>query len=279
MQIAAPVAEHWVTTAEEYAVKFGLGLLSAAIIMLAGLAVAHLLARAASVAMQRTPLHRRQLLVNFLTRTVRVTVVVFAAVLALGKLGVNLGPLIAGIGITGFVVGFAFKDSLSNLAAGLLLLVYQPFDVGDTVEIGGMTGSVLDMSIVATEMKMPDGRLGIMPNSRVWNAPIINFNRLGARRIEWTVGVGYSADIGAAFTALRSAVDADPRVLKDPAPQYVVDALGDSSVSLVVRAWVGPNDVGDVTSDLRRRMKESLDEHGIEIPYPHRVMVQPKATA
>lgn len=158
--------------------SFGLRLLSALAVLLVGAALARAAGAAAGAALNRSPLRRRVLLVNFLSRVAGTTVLVLAGVVALGELGLDIGPLIAGIGITGFVVGFAFKDSLANLAAGLLLLVYEPFEVGETVEVGGLKGRVLDMSVAATELRMEDGKLAIMPNSRIWNAPIINYSRV-----------------------------------------------------------------------------------------------------
>lgn len=267
------IVEEWVRV---NAARFGVGILAAIAVLVVGLFVARVAASATRAALSRTPLRDRGLLVNFLARTVRVVVVVLAAVTALGQLGVNIGPLIAGIGVTGFVVGFAFKDSLSNLASGLLLLFYQPFEVGDFVEVSGTTGTVIDMSVAATELKMPDGRLAIVPNSKIWNAAIINYNRLGKRRIEWAVGVAYDADLGVTIQALQDVLAAEPRLLPDPAPQIVTTALGESSVDFAVRAWVAPKDFGDVSSDVRRAIKEMLDQRGLEIPFPHRVLVQPK---
>ncbi len=174
MESVLPALESWLRITFA---AFGLRLLTALGVLLAGALLARLAAAAARTAMERTPLRRRGLLVNFLVRTTRVVVLVFAGVVALGELGVEIGPLIAGIGITGFIVGFAFKDSLSNLAAGLLLLFYEPFDVGDDVEVSGVRGTVLDMSIAATELRMEEGPLAIVPNSKIWNAPIINRSR------------------------------------------------------------------------------------------------------
>lgn len=172
--------ESWVTA---NLALLGMRALAALAVLLVGWIAAAALGAAAGAAMRRTPLRQRELLVNFLTRTVRTVVIVFAGVIALGELGVDIGPLIAGIGITGFVVGFAFKDSLSNLAAGLLLLFYQPFDVGDTVEVSGIKGRVLDMSVAATELRREDGHLAIVPNSKIWNAPIINYSRPAAETL------------------------------------------------------------------------------------------------
>jgi small conductance mechanosensitive channel len=265
-----PTVSEWL---ELNLASLGMNLLAAILILVVGFVLAQVAGRAAKAAVGRTPMRSRQLLVNFLSRTASTVVLVFAVVLALGAIGLDVGPLIAGIGITGFIVGFAFKDSLSNLAAGMLLLFYQPFEVGDFVEIGGISGGVRDMSIAATELKMPDGRLAIVPNSKIWNAPIINFNRLGERRIEWGVGVAYGSDLNAALEALRGVISADERILAEPAPHFVVNALGESSVDLVVRAWVRPADFLAVTSDTRRALVEALAAAGISIPFPHRVMV------
>lgn len=276
MQTLVPSVESWL---EISLAAFGLKVLTAVIILTVGAAVAHAAGKASRAAALRSPLRPRQLLVNFVSRTARTVVLVFSGVLALGALGLDIGPLIAGIGITGFIVGFAFKDSLSNLAAGLLLLFYQPFEVGDFVEVGGITGAVRDMSIAATELKMPDGRLAIVPNSRIWNANIINFNRLGQRRIEWTVGVAYGTELGGALQALREVLTGDERILAEPPPHVVVQGLGESAVELVARGWVTPSNFLNVSSDTRRAMKEALDRAGIQIPYPHRVLVQAAGVA
>jgi small conductance mechanosensitive channel len=258
---------------------FGMNLLAAALIVAVGIVLAQVGAKAVRVSVLRTPMRNRGLLVNFFARATSTVILVFAFVLALGAIGLDVGPLIAGIGITGFIVGFAFKDSLSNLAAGLLLIFYQPFEVGDFVEIGGISGSVRDMSIAATELKMPDGRLAIVPNSRIWNAPIINFNRLGERRIEWGVSVAYGSDLSAALEALRGVIASDDRILSEPGPHFVVNGLGESSVDLVVRAWVRPVNFLAVTSDTRRAILDALAAAGVSIPFPHRVLVQASAAS
>lgn len=255
------VVQEWIRL---HLASLAMGLISAGLILFVGLFVARAVSSVIHSAMLRTPMRDRILLVNFLTRTARVVVTVFVGVIALSQLGIDIAPLIAGIGIGGFIVGFAFKDSLSNLAAGLLLLFYQPFEIGDFVEAGGQTGSVLDMSVAATELKLPDGRLAIVPNARIWNAPIINFNRLGVRRLEWTVGVGAGADLDVALRTLRAAVAADERVLDDPVPEFAVNGVGAASVELVIRAWVPPADVSDAASDLRRAFKQALER--AEVP-------------
>jgi small conductance mechanosensitive channel len=237
------------------------GVVVAFLVLMAGVVLARVGAGAARAAMLRSPLRSRALLVNFLTRTVRVVIIVFAGVIALSQLGLDIGPLIAGIGVTGFVVGFAFKDSLSNLAAGLLLLFYQPFEIGDFVEAGGQAGTVRDMSVVATELKMLDGRLAIVPNSRIWNAPIINFNRLGLRRLELSVSVPNAVDLTVALRSFRSRVAADPRILPEPEPQFVVSGLSAVGADVSVRAWVSPEDFEAVASDLRGEIRAELRTH------------------
>jgi small conductance mechanosensitive channel len=255
---------------------FAVNLLIAFLILVAGIILARLAAEGTTRSLTRIEkLSAKRLLVNFLARTAKLSVLVLAVILAVGQVGIDVMPLVAGIGVLGFVVGFAFKDSLSNLAAGLLLLFYQPFDQGDFVEAGGQMGTVMDMHVAATELRAPDGRLIVMPNGRIWNAPIINFNKLGQRRIEWKVGVSYGSDIGATLETLQEVVETEERILTEPAPHFVVDELADSSVNFVVRAWVVPKDFLGVTSDTRRRFKEALDARGLEIPFPHRVIVHP----
>lgn len=272
MNTFMPPFDLWLRT---FLPVFGVRVLVAALIVVAGVIGARLASAAAERGMDRlTHLREKRLLINFLTRTLRVIIVVLAVVVALGQVGLDVWPLIAGIGVVGFVVGLAFKDSLSNLAAGLLLLFYQPFDQGDFVEVGGTLGTVLDMSIAATELRMPDGRLAVVPNGKIWNQSIINFNKLGQRRIEWEVGVSYDADLGGTLETLRQVIRADERILTDPAPHFVVNDLAESSVDLVVRAWVEPGDFLGVLSDTRRGIKEALDARGVEIPFPQRVVRQ-----
>lgn len=241
---------------------FVVGISSALLVLVVGMLLARLVGSAAHSAMLRTPLRNRGLLVNFLSRTARVVVTVLAGVVALSQLGIDIAPLIAGIGVTGFIVGFAFKDSLSNLAAGLLLLFYQPFEVGDFVEAGGQVGSVLDMSIAATELKMQDGRLAIVPNSRVWSSPIINFNRLGRRRVEWQLSIQSARDPEEILERFRNVLDHDTRVLADPAPELVIKALNESAADLVLRAWVAPHQLEAATSDLRSRFRNVVRQDG-----------------
>lgn len=275
MQPLPSLSQRW----EAFFAGLGLRLLAAVGILLLGLLLARLAGAGLRGALQRTPLRRRTLLVNFLTRTAVTVIVVFAGVTALGHLGVNIGPLIAGIGITGFIVGFAFKDSLSNLAAGLLLLFYQPFDEGDFVEIGGTQGTVLDMSVAATELKMADGRLAIIPNSRIWNASIINFNKLGRRRLEWRLAVPQPAAAGVLAEVARQTVAADARVLREPAPQVQLEQLGEAVLELGVRAWVAPADFAAVASELGRALAERLEEARGEPPSGRRVAVQLRTPA
>jgi small conductance mechanosensitive channel len=256
MQIAVDPVVGWFRL---HLASFALGIVSALVILLFGLILARFGGRAARAAMMRSPLRSRALLVNFLTRTITVVITVFAGVIALSQLGIDIGPLIAGIGVTGFVVGFAFKDSLSNLAAGLLLLFYQPFEVGDLVEAGGQTGTVRDMSVVATELKMLDGRLAIVPNSRIWNAPIINFNRLGIRRVELTVSVPNAVVLGDALQGLRDRIAADARVLHEPEPQLVVSGVTPVAVDVTVRAWVRAEEFEVASSDLRTIFREEVN--------------------
>jgi small conductance mechanosensitive channel len=152
----------------------------------------------------------------------------------------------------------------------VLLITFRPFKVGDFVEVGGMLGTVERIDLMQTWLIMPDGREAVMPNARVGGDAVINFNRRGTRRFELNVGIGYGDDIGKAVEVVRELFKRDDRILEDPAPGVWVNALGDSSVNLVIRAWVQPADFWEAQTDLLREVKEAFDGAGITIPFPQR---------
>ena len=156
---------------------------------------------------------------------------------ALPRLGVDIAPLIAGLGVTGFVIGFAFQESLGNLAAGLMILLNRPFEKGNYVEAGGHAGTVREINMMATTLDTPDNRRITIPNRNIWGNPIINYTVYDKRRVDMTVGIGYGADIGKAISAVKRVLEADVNVLKEPTPVIEVVELADSSINLVVRPW------------------------------------------
>ena len=192
--------------------------------------------------------------------------VVIIAVLSL--FGIETTSLIAVLGAAGLAVGLALQGTLSNFAAGVMLLIFRPFKVGDVVEVGGTSGSVVAVKIFSTDMKTPDNIMITVPNAQVWGGTIKNYNGFDTRRIDLVMGISYDDDIQVAMDTISRIVNADERVLADPAPQIAVANLGDSSVDLVVRPWCSGADYWNIRFDLTRQLKEGLEAAGCSIPYP-----------
>ena len=211
-----------------------------------------------------------QLLQNFLGSIVHKTIMLLGIIIALSQLGIEIGPLLAGMGVMGFVVGFALQDSLSNFASGLMILIYRPFDVDDFVDVAGISGKVDQMNLVSTTILTFDRKRMIIPNTKIWGDIITNISAENIRRVDLVFGIGYEDSIAQAEQVLQSIIDADERILKDPEPTIKVNALGESSVDFIVRPWVNSQDYWGVYWDITRLVKERFDEEGISIPYPQR---------
>ena len=186
----------------------------------------------------------------------------------LGTVGIPTASFIAAIGAAGLAIGLALNSSLSNLAWGVLLILFRPFRVGDFVTVGGVDGTVESINLMHTYLITPDNRQAVVPNAKVGGDAIINYNVRGKRRFELKVGIGYGDDIGKAMQVVRDLFAADPRVLKDPAPGVWTESLGDSSVNLVIRGWTVVADLWETQTTLLRGIKEGFDANGITIPYP-----------
>jgi len=241
---------------------------------LATLIIGYLVARLVRGGMKRW-LARTSLalaLQRFVTQITYVGILVFAIVASLARFGIQTTSFVAILGAAGFAIGFALQGSLANFAAGVLLLVLRPFKIGDFVEAGGVTGSVQDIQLFTTILTTPDNVKVLVPNAQIYGGVIRNYNGYETRRIDLAVGIGYEASIEAAFAAATSLMSSDERVLEDPAPQVLVSELADSSVNLNLRLWVNGADYWSVLFDLRRHVKETFDERGIEIPYPQVVV-------
>ena len=208
------------------------------------------------------------LLTDMIVATVRNLVVILGILIALSQIGVSLGPLLAGLGIAGFIIGFALQDTLSNFASGMLILIYRPFDVGDFVEAGGVMGKVSHMSIVNTTFKTIDNQVLVVPNNLIWSGVITNVTAQRTRRIDLTFGVAYSDDIVKVEKILADIVSAHEAVLDNPEPMIKLHELGESSVNFVVRPWVKTEDYWDTYWDLMRTVKTRFDAEGITIPFP-----------
>jgi small conductance mechanosensitive channel len=218
----------------------------------------------------RSTLSISSLAKDFFIKTTSRLVLLIGFIIALAQLGVEVAPLLAGLGIAGFIVGFALQDTLSNFASGLMILVYRPFDVGDAIEAAGVTGKVNQMNLVSTMILTFDNQMLILPNKQVWGGIIRNITNQDQRRVDMTFGIGYSDDIPKAEKVLASIVASHEKVLKNPEPVVRLHTLGESSVDFVVRPWSKTEDYWEVYWDITREVKRRFDEEGISIPFPQR---------
>jgi small conductance mechanosensitive channel len=186
----------------------------------------------------------------------------------LSTLGVDITPLFALVGGASIILAFAMQDTLSNLASGLMIMIYRPFDEGDFVDVGGVAGTVKTTNIVATTVTTPDNQVIVIPNKNVWGNIITNVTASDTRRVDLVFGISYDDSIPEAIHVLEEAVAAHPLVLKEPEPTIRVNELADSSVNFICRPWVKTDDYWTVYWDLTRHVKELFDEAGISIPYP-----------
>jgi small conductance mechanosensitive channel len=197
-------------------------------------------------------------------------VMVVGLLVLLRQVGFQVGPMLAGFGIAGVVLGFALQDTLSNFASGAMILAYQPFDVGDTIEAGGVLGNVRKMSLVSTTILTFDNQTVIVPNRKLWGDVIRNLTAQGTRRVDLTFAVGYGSDVEQVERVLGEIVQRDPRVLAEPAPLVKLHQLADSSMNFAVRVWVRQEHYWDVYWDTTRAVKLAFDRERIEIPFPQR---------
>ena len=195
-------------------------------------------------------------------------VMFFGIMVALSQLGISLGPLLAGLGVAGFIVGFALQDTLGNFAAGMMILVYRPYDVGDLIDVGGVFGKVEKMNVVSTTLLTVDNQLFVLPNSKIWGDVIKNVTAQDIRRVDMVFGISYSDDIPKSESILEEILNAHDKVLDKPEPVVRLHTLGASSVDFVVRPWVKVDDYWDVYWDITRTVKIRFDEEGISIPFP-----------
>lgn len=249
-------------------------LLSRAAIFLGTLFVFWVLARLARRMVRRALTSDRikgsRLLEQTLVSITGKVVLLIGLIVALSFVGLRLGPVLAGLGIAGFVLGFALQDSLANFAAGTMILLYAPFDVGDAVEVAGATGVVDSMSLVSTTIRTFDNQRVIVPNNKIWGDVIKNITAEATRRVDMVFGIGYDDDIPAAERHLARIVEDHPKILEDPAPVIKLTELADSSVNFIVRPWCATADYWDVRWDITREVKLVFDEEGISIPFPQR---------
>ncbi len=214
---------------------------------------------------------------RFFASLAKYLVIIFTVLAVLNQFGVQTASLIAVLGAAGLAVGLALQGTLSNVAAGVMLLLFRPFRVGDYIEAGGLAGTVKAITLFVTELGTPDNVQIIVPNSQVWNTAVKNYSHHATRRVDLMMGISYEDDIDAAMAAIRGLVGADRRVLADPEPMFAVAELADNSVNLTVRAWCNSDDYWPLKFGLTKGLKERFDAEGISIPYPQRTVHIAKA--
>ncbi|SDF76121.1 MULTISPECIES: mechanosensitive ion channel family protein [Thalassobaculum] len=199
-------------------------------------------------------------------------VLAITLIAVLNQFGVQTASIIAVLGAAGLAVGLALQGTLSNVAAGVMLLFLRPFKVGDYVDAGGASGTVKEVGLFNTELATPDNVYIVVPNSAIFSQDISNYSRYATRRLDIPVGVAYDVDLTKAMAVLTATLEADGRALADPAPQVMVMELGDSAITLNLRFWVNAADLWPCKWAMNKAVKEALDAAGIEIPFPQRVL-------
>ena len=260
--------ENITTWISENAFDWGIRIGIAIAIFIVGKIIARMLSNLLRKAMTRAGTDA--ILVGFIGNITYAALLVAVVLAAIDSLGINVTSLMAIVAAAGLAVGLALKDSLGNFAAGVMIIIFRPFKIGDYIAAGGTAGSVDEIGLFATIMHTPDNQRLIVPNSSIIGGNITNTSALPTRRVDLVFGIGYDDNIGQARDIIMAVMEADERILKDPAATVMVGELADSSVNLNVRPWVNTGDYWAVHWDLLEKIKLKFDEAGISIPYPQR---------
>jgi len=274
IDVASSLIEQWFTAAKTQAIDNGPGVIFKLFIFVLILFVANLAGKLAQKLVKKTvsnsKLQFSLLLQEFFISLSGKAVFTLGVLIALSQLGIELGPLLAGFGVAGVIIGFALQDTLSNFASGMMILIYRPYDVGDLINAAGVTGKVSHMSLVSTTIKTLDNQRLIIPNNKIWGDTINNITVEHQRRVDMTFGIGYGDDIEKAERVMNAILLEHPKVLKNPEPIVKLHTLGESSVDFVVRPWAKPEDYWEVYWDVTRTVKMRFDAENISIPFPQR---------
>lgn len=258
-------------------VDLAINIVTALVIFFVGKWVANLIARAIRTLMQKQQVDKT--LETFVSNLIRMVLMVFVVIAAISAVGIQTTSLIAVLGAAGLAVGLALQGSLSNFAAGVLIVLFRPYKVGDFIEGGGVSGTVVSVQILQTILKTGDNKEVIVPNSQIMGSIITNYSANDTRRVDMVVGVSYDDDLDKVRKTIEELVAADDRILDDPACTIAVSELADSSVNFVVRPWVKTPDYWSVMFDLTEAIKKRFDQEGISFPFPQRDVHLYKASA
>ncbi|MDY6165667.1 MAG: small-conductance mechanosensitive channel MscS, partial [Escherichia coli] len=259
-------AGSWLVANQALLLSYAVNIVAALAIIIVGLIIARMI----SNAVNRLMISRKidATVADFLSALVRYGIIAFTLIAALGRVGVQTASVIAVLGAAGLAVGLALQGSLSNLAAGVLLVMFRPFRAGEYVDLGGVAGTVLSVQIFSTTMRTADGKIIVIPNGKIIAGNIINFSREPVRRNEFIIGVAYDSDIDQVKQILTDIIQSEDRILKDREMTVRLNELGASSINFVVRVWSNSGDLQNVYWDVLERIKREFDAAGISFPYP-----------
>ena len=252
--------------AQTKGIDFAINLAIALAIFYVGKFVINLIVRGIRKAMKAQEVDKT--LETFVCNLIRMVLLVIVIIAAIGQLGIQTTSFIAIFGAAGLAVGLALQGSLSNFAAGVLIVLFRPYKVGDFVEAAGIAGVVEQVQILTTVLKTGDNKQIIVPNGQIMDSIITNYSAKDTRRVDMVVGVSYDDDLDKVRSTLQALIDAEDRILDEPAPTIAVSALADSSVNFVVRPWVKTSDYWGVMFDLTEAIKKRFDQEGISFPFP-----------
>ncbi|ALZ95225.1 small-conductance mechanosensitive channel MscS [Leclercia adecarboxylata] len=259
-------AGSWLVRNQALLLSYAVNIVAAIAIIVIGMIVARIISNAVNRVMRAR--HIDATVADFLSALVRYGVIAFTLIAALGRVGVQTASVIAVLGAAGLAIGLALQGSLSNLAAGVLLVTFRPFRSGEYVDLGGVAGTVLQVQIFSTTLRSADGRMVVIPNGKIIANNIINFSREPVRRNEFIIGVAYDSDIEKVKQLLTNIIESDDRILKDRDMTVRLNELGASSINFVVRVWSNSSDLQSVYWDVLERIKRDFDANGISFPYP-----------
>jgi len=251
---------------DSYVLPWGVNLFMAALVFIIGRWVARIVVKIIRKLMTRANMD--DILVNFIASIVSAVLQLVVIIAVLDRLGVDTTSLIAVLGAAGLAVGLALKDSLSNFAAGVMLIIFRPIKTGDFVEAAGISGTVEHINIFSSVFKTGDNKEIIVPNGNIYGGVITNYSARDTRRIDMVIGIGYGDDLKKAKEIICEILDADARILKDPAYAVALGDLGDNAITINVRPWSASSDYWAVRSDTLETIKTKFDAAGISFPYP-----------
>lgn len=260
--------EQYLPMLQENGIKYGLLFLKAVAIFVIGRFIAKLITKGVGKLMERSALD--PMLTKFLRNILYAILLTFVIIATISALGIQTASLVAVIGAAGLAVGLALQGSLSNFAAGVLMIIFRPYKLGDLVDVADTEGFVEEVDVFTTTLRTPDKTKIIIPNGQVMDGKIINYTEAELRRLDLVIGIGYGDSIDDARTALLAAVKQSEYVVDEPAPKVTVAELGDSSVNLAVRPWIKAETYAPASHEVTERCKKALDAAGISIPFPQR---------